>query len=169
MPFWSRSRPENAQPDNAIDRLRSAVQSHLPDADDETVRIVTAITGLLGAVSYADLVLKPDEEEHIRHVLSRVNGLAPHSVDSLLGAVRAAAPEASQIHMHRLARDLHELTDRALRLEVLDTLVDLAASDDDLNFEETRYLRQVTSALGLSPDDYNASQQRHREKLSVLR
>lgn len=169
MPFWNRSRPVSAQPDNALVRLRNAVQSHLPEADPVTIRIVTAITGLLGAVSYADLVLKPDEEDHIRQVLSRVNGLDPHAVESLLNVVRAEAPEASQIHMHQLARELRELTERELRLEVLDSLVDLAAADNDLNFEETRYLRQVTSALGLDPDDYNTSQQRHRDKLSVLR
>lgn len=169
MPFWNRSRPEKDTPDNAIDRLRGAIKSHLPEADEVTVRIVTAITGLLGAVSYADLVFKPDEEAHIRSVLSRVNGLGPRSIDPLLQAVRDAAPEASEIHMHRLARELHELTDRELRLEVLDSLVDLAAADNELTFEETRYLRQVTLALGLDPSDYNASQQRHRQKLTVLR
>jgi tellurite resistance protein len=50
----------------------------------------------------------------------------------------------------------------------LDVLVDLAAADGELSLAETDLLRRTTAALGLSPDEYLASQARHRDKLKVL-
>jgi uncharacterized tellurite resistance protein B-like protein len=66
----------------------------------------------------------------------------------------------------RLLRDGAELEQRR---EILDVLVDLGATDGELSMDETNLLRRVTTALGLSQDDYVAAQSRHRERLSVLR
>jgi uncharacterized tellurite resistance protein B-like protein len=62
---------------------------------------------------------------------------------------------------------LRELTDREIRLEVLDVLVDIGAADGALSFNETQLLRRLTGALGLEQQDYNAAQTRHRDRLSL--
>jgi uncharacterized tellurite resistance protein B-like protein len=59
--------------------------------------------------------------------------------------------------------------DIELRREMLDVLVDLGAADGELSLAETDLLRRTTSALGLTPEDYLASQTRHRDKLKLLR
>jgi len=169
MPFWTRSRPADDRPQNAVTRLQAAVRKHLPQADDDTVRIVASFAGLLAAVGYADQSFCQEEQRHVRKILGRIHGLDHLAVEALLDVLRAEAPEASAIHMHQLARDLRELTDRDTRLEMLDAFVDLAAADNDLSYAETRYLRQLTTSLGLDASDYNASQHRHRDKLSILR
>ena len=64
---------------------------------------------------------------------------------------------------------MRELTDLDLRREVLDVLVDLAAADDEVSMSETQLLRRTATAMGLSQDDYVASQARHRDRLSVLK
>jgi hypothetical protein len=38
-----------------------------------------------------------------------------------------------------------------------------------LDMSETNLLRRIARALGLSDDEYNVSQARHRQRLSVLR
>jgi uncharacterized tellurite resistance protein B-like protein len=140
-----------------------------PNADPATVRIVAALAGLLAAVGYADRRFTEPELQHVRKILTRVEGLSRSGTEAIMDVLRTDAPEASDIHMHHFARELFELTDREFRLDMLDMLLDLAAADNDVTFAETTYLRQVTSSLGLSPDDYNISQDRHREKLSILR
>jgi len=36
------------------EQITEAVRTHLPNADEETVRVVTCIAGLLGSIAYAD-------------------------------------------------------------------------------------------------------------------
>jgi uncharacterized tellurite resistance protein B-like protein len=72
------------------------------------------------------------------------------------------------LHSHTFARELKELTEPHVRVEILDVLVDLAAADGEISLPEVNQLRQITSSLGLSQQDYNASQQRHRDKLTSL-
>jgi uncharacterized tellurite resistance protein B-like protein len=167
---WFSSKPQqDASEDNITTRLKQVVALHLPNADPAAVRIIAALAGLLAAVGYADRRFTEPELQHVRKILARVEGMSRSGTESIMEVLRTGAAEASDIHMHHFARDLRELTDREFRLDVLDMLLDLAAADDEVTFAETKYLRQVTSSLGLSPDDYNISQDRHRDKLSVLR
>ncbi len=155
--------------DNPIDGILLTVRKTMPGADSDTVRTVAALAGLLAAVAYADGHFSSPEHAHVRDVLSQVKGLGATGVDAICTVLMERAAEASTVHMYGLARELRELTDRDTRLEILNMLVDLAAADDVLSLSETNYLRQLASSLGLSPADYNASQARHRAKLSVLK
>ena len=64
---------------------------------------------------------------------------------------------------------LYEGLTREARLEVLEALMDLAAADELLDMQETNLLRRIARGLGLSDQEYLASQERHRQRLSVLR
>jgi uncharacterized tellurite resistance protein B-like protein len=64
---------------------------------------------------------------------------------------------------------LRDLGDDELRREVLEMLVDLAAEDGVITSAESNLLRRLTSALGLTQEDYNTAQARHKERLAVLR
>jgi uncharacterized tellurite resistance protein B-like protein len=154
---------------SGAEQVNALVREHLPTADPETVRVVVAIAGLLATVAYADREYSEAEERHTREALGRIHGMTEVGLNAICDALRRHAVEASTVQLPRYARDLLDLGDRELRLEVLDTLVDLAAADGELTMDETSLLRTVTRAIGLGPDDYVASQTRHRERLSVLK
>jgi uncharacterized tellurite resistance protein B-like protein len=155
-------------PDDARE-ITVRVREHLPDADEDTVRVVAALGGLLAAVAYADRNYSSAEEALVRQVLARVQGMTMAGVDAVCGAMRRHVIEASTVQIPHFARELRELGDTELRREVLDALVDLAAADGRITTSETNLLRQITTSLGLSQNDYNESQARHRERLSSLR
>jgi uncharacterized tellurite resistance protein B-like protein len=139
----------------ARDRLAEIVEQYLADADDATRRIVTAVAGLLAKVAYADGDYSVKEEATIRKELSRVHGLSQADV-ALLGD-------------HDWTRDLRDLAERELRLEVLEVLVEMAVADEVLRHEEQVQLRRIAKALSLTQEEYNAIQAKHRDKLSTLR
>ncbi len=167
MPFFTKKQ-EPLSPHDAASLLRQSVQTEMVDADEETVRIVTAVAGLLATVAYADRVFAPEEVEQVRASISRIHGMTPQSTNVICGVLSRHLAELSTLHSHVFTRELKELTEPHVRLEVLDVLVDLAAADGEISLSEVNQLRQLTTSLGLSQADYNESQARHRDKLTSL-
>ena len=161
--------PETQVAVRGADRLARVVAESMPEADVDSVRVVTAVAGLLACVAYADQVLEPSEEARIREELSRIHGLAPAGADAIASLLTDQIAAVTSTGDHRWVRDLRDLADRATRVELLDVLVDLAAADDDLALAEVNYLRRLTTALGLEQPDYDAAQEKHRHKLRTLR
>jgi len=162
---WRKNEPAEA----AAKGLASLVRSHLPEADGESVRVVTAIASLLAAVAYADRDFSPAEERRVRMELARIHGMTAGGVDAILEVLRREIVHLTTVELPRSTRTLLELGDDELRLEVLGVLVEVAAADGEITHSETTLLRQITTSLGLTQDDYNRAQAAHRDKLSVLK
>jgi uncharacterized tellurite resistance protein B-like protein len=162
--------PEKKLPPlEGAEELTRVIRSQLPDVDDDTIRVVVAMTGLLGAIAYADRDYSDAEESRVRKELSRVHGMTNAGIDAICTALRRHIVEISTVQAPRYCRDILELGDRELRYEVLEVLVEVAAADGVITLQETNLLRQTTTALGLTQLDYNEVQQKHRQKLSVLK
>jgi uncharacterized tellurite resistance protein B-like protein len=166
--FFKRA-PKPAIAASGTDALQAMVRSSLRDADEDTERVVIAVAGLLASVAYADRVYGAAERGYARAALARLDGLTDEGVDAICEVLEQRGQEIAAQNPQAFTRELRERVEVPLRREVLDVLVDLAAVDGELSLAETDLLRRTAAALGLTPDDYLASQQRHRDKLSLLR
>ena len=164
MAFWNRDESEPVP--EVSEQLLALVREQLPDADPATVRIVSAISGLLACVAFSDRQIHDDERAHLREVLGRVHGMRAEGAEAICALLERHVTALTVVNPHAYTRSLRELTDRETRLEVLDVLVDTGAADGELSFTETQMLRRLASALGLDQQDYNAAQSRHRDRLS---
>ena len=88
-------------------------------------RIVTAVAGLLAKVAYADGHYSELEEATIQKELSRVHGLSQAGVDAICGLLADQISHVALLGDHDWTRDLRELADRELRLEVLEVLIEI--------------------------------------------
>ena len=149
--------------------LAEAVRAALPEADEESRRVVTAIVGLLGGVAYADRAYLEPEAAVLRAELGRIRGMTTSAVDAVLRVLERDIVEIATVQSPRYCRALVELADRDLRVQVLNLLVDVAAADETISHDEVTLLRNTTTALGLLQADYNAAQDRHRDKLASRR
>ena len=166
MLFGKRNPTPKPVPGDRVDLL---IRAQLPSADDEAVRLVTAITGLLACVAYADRKYEAAEQAHVEAALRRVEGLDSAAVETICSALRDHIVRIATGNTHAYTRDLRELVDVEIRREVLDVLVDLAAADGEIVLAESDLLRRTAAAMGLTPDDYLASQARYRDRLSLLK
>jgi uncharacterized tellurite resistance protein B-like protein len=164
---WLKTAAQAAPPQGA-EKVHATVRRELFEADDETVLVVTAMAGLLGTVAYADRNYSSAEEERLRGELGKVEGMTQDGVEAICSALRQHIVEVSTVQAPRYARVLVELGDRELRLQVLELMVEIAASDSVISSAETNVLRQLTTALGLTQHDYNAAQAKHKDRLGVL-
>jgi uncharacterized tellurite resistance protein B-like protein len=163
MIFGRRQPPKRSVGSERIDGL---VRERLAGADEDTLRVAVAVTGLLACVAYADREYSASEQALVRQILGRMQGLSEQAVEAICSALRDHIVEIAASNTQSYTRDLRELGEPELRREVLDALVDLAASDGE---PETDLLRRTAAALGLSQDAYLESQSRYRERLSVLK
>jgi uncharacterized tellurite resistance protein B-like protein len=166
--FFKRA-PKSVVAASGTDALSALVRSALRDEDEDTARVVFAVAGLLASVAYADRVYGPEERSYARAALSRLDGLTDEGVDAICEVLEQRGHEIATQNPQAFTRELRQRVEVPLRREVLDVLVDLAAVDGELSLAETDLLRRTAAALGLTSDDYLASQQRHRDKLSLLR
>jgi uncharacterized tellurite resistance protein B-like protein len=80
-----KSKPDAAPSGTDLEKL---VRAQLPDADEDTHVLVTAITGLLACVAFADRDYSEAEQAHVREVVERIHGLPAQSTSaSDLGSV----------------------------------------------------------------------------------
>ncbi len=153
---------------DGAEQLELTVRSELPNADAETVLVVTAIVGLLGAVAYADSDYSVQEQARVREELTRVDGMTPSGIEAVCAALKRHILEIATVQSPHYSRVLRELADQELRIQVLEMLVALAAADQVITSAETNVMRQITTALGLTQRDYNAAQAKYRDRLAVL-
>ncbi len=146
--------------------LRDAIRDALgPEANESSVRLLSAVAGLLGAVAYADRNIVPEEEAHLRAELARLNGFSSRKVDTVAQLLMSHALRLSTTFVPRFTRTLREELDPADRCEVLDALLGMAAADGVITHDEVVNLRNLCTALGLSQSQYNQLQEKHRALL----
>lgn len=158
-----------AAPSSGADMLRDLVQADMKGADPDSARIAVAVAGLLASVAHADRRYTAQEKAYMHDALCRLDGLTTEGADAICALIDKHGMTIGAQNPQAFTRELRERTDIELRREVLDVLVDLAAADGELSLSETDLLRRTSNALGLEPQDYLAAQQRHRDKLSLLK
>lgn len=158
----------NAEADveSGLDRLRSTVQSRMPDADDDSVRIVTALTGLLGSVAYADGEFSPTEEAVVAAALDRFRHIDESGAHEVCKVLLGNIVEISTLHQSRCASELKELADREQLDNLLAVLLEVAAADGQIAAAEIHEIRRIADAVGLSEQDYEAIRDKFRDKLA---
>lgn len=149
------------------DLLRKEVQNQMPAADPITIEIVTAVTGLLASIAYADRTITDEESAHLKIELGRIHGLSEGAPEAISELLHKHALRLSTAFVQRFTRVLREELPEEHRAEVLDALLNMAASDGTITLEEVKSLRNITSALGLSQAHYNELQDKYRDKLRL--
>lgn len=165
---WLFGDAQNRTP-TASDELRRLVAHSMPDADAQQAALIGALAGLLATVAYADRKYTGAEREQISDALTRVHQLDPGALGAIEELLAEQVTELAHEPLQTYTRVLYEGMEREGRLEVLEVLMDLAAADEVLSMDETNLLRRIATAIGLSDQEYNASQERHRQRLSVLK
>jgi uncharacterized tellurite resistance protein B-like protein len=163
--FWSRSQ----RPDKPLDSdelLEAKVREALGPADETSVKIVTAILGLLSAVAYADRRISAEEATHLRAELERLHDFPKAHVEAVAQVLAEHAVRLSTSFVPRFTRILRDELPEESRWEVLDALLGMAAADGAITHDEVVSLRNISTALGLSQEHYNALQVKHRSKLA---
>jgi uncharacterized tellurite resistance protein B-like protein len=163
--FWSRQKGTKP-PVESDEILEAKVREALGGADETTVKVITAVAGLLSAVAYADREIGSAEAAHLRVELGRIHGFPEAHVEAVAQVLGEHARRLSTAFVPRFARTLRDELPEESRWEILDALLGMAAADGVITHDEVTSLRNMSTALGLSQEHYNSLQEKHRTKLA---
>ena len=166
---WLFGDTDNAARPSASKELRALVARHMPKADDHTAAVVGALAGLLATVAHADRNYTDSEREHVKEALKNIPVLAEGAAEAIESVLDQRMAELAHESLQVYTRVIYSGLERWARVEVFEVLMDLAAADDVLDMNETNLLRRIANALGLTENEYVVSQQRHKEKLGLLK
>src|SRR5690606_29958022 len=100
--------------------LEAKVRELLGEADETTVRVVTAVAGLLAVVAYADRQISDEERAHMRQLLERMHAVPAEHVENIAQLLGQQALHLSATSVPRLTRTLRAELPEEDRFEVLD-------------------------------------------------
>ena len=80
---------------SGAEELERLVRGALGGSDSESVMVVVALAGLLGAAAYADRDYSENEEAHVRRELLRVHGMTAEAVDAVCAETDASPAQVS--------------------------------------------------------------------------
>lgn len=141
-----------------IDALLAELRRALPNDESVVLRYIAAVVVLLGKVASADGKFTAGEEETLKSLLGRIQGLSPEHIDAVTRALEGKIPDLRDEERDVCIRELKALCDSKERLEVFRLLARVALADGDLTPAEKAELELLASDLGVPESEIVAVQ-----------
>lgn len=140
--------------------LADAIAAQMNGADAKNVARVTAITGLLARVAFADRKFQKQERELVMRQLTTLNGMTESDRKVISAALTINVDTVTEAAAKRYAATLQGLGDKDLCLQVLRMLVDVAGADESMADGELWSLRGIANDMGLTSADFERTLER---------
>jgi uncharacterized tellurite resistance protein B-like protein len=129
--------------------LASLVSDQMQGAKPESIAIVTAISGLLARVAYADRSYDGSEQQRVREELSMVLGFSDAQIDVVCNALRSQIQALGSGPTRHFTSVLRDQFDPHMRADTVKALLELAVADRALLDSELSLIRRIGHELGV--------------------
>jgi uncharacterized tellurite resistance protein B-like protein len=165
-----RSQPLSAQSVTAAqtETVRKIVDA-LERFEPDRARYLAAFAYILSRVARADLKVSSEETRAMEQILVEYGGVSEDQAILVVQIARHQNLLFGGTENFLVTREFNKISTYEQKLALLDCLFRVAAAEDLISTVEDNEIRQVTSELGLSHDDFIAIRSRHRDQLGVLR
>lgn len=169
MAFWDFFNLGNNTQTTKLAGLPQKLAARLPDLDDQAHAKIAAISGLLACVAQTDFHVSEAEQSEIEKSLLTWCQLTPEQAKTIAElAIKEIAALAS-LDVFRYTETLDKILSPAERVEVLEALFQLAAIDQNVDGEETEFIRHVAHGLRLDHREFIAARATVLKHLSMLK
>ncbi len=161
-------KPEEARTAAQTDTVRKIIEA-LDRLDPDRARYLAAFAYLLSRVARADLKVTPEETRAMERIVAGHGGIPEEQAIIVVQIAKHQNLLFGGTENFLVTREFNKITTTEQKLELLDCLYAVAASEDMISVAEDEEIRQIASELGLSHRDFIAVRSRHRRELKVLR
>jgi len=148
--------------------VRKIVQK-LDQLPEEQARYIAAFAFLLSRAARADLDISAEETAVMERIVMQQGGLPEELAVVVVQMAKTQNQLFGGTENYLVTREFERIATREQKLALLDCLFAVTAADESITSEEDNVVKQVSSELKLSHDDYIAARSHFRQYLAVLK
>ncbi len=156
-------------PANADTDTVRRIAGELERLDAAEARYVAAFAYVLSRVARADLKVSEAETAAMVAIVSRVANLPEPQAALVVEIAKNQGRLFGGTEDFLVTREFREISTEPQRLQLLDCLFSVAASEEGISAEEESQIRQVASELGFTHDEYIAVRLKYTNQRTVMR
>jgi len=141
----------------------------LDQLDTERARYIASFAYILGRVAHADLDISEEENRAMERIVVERGGLPPEQAVIVVHIANSQNRLFGGTEDFLVTREFNEIADRAQKLQLLDCLYAVSASDDEVSTVEDNEISKIASELRLERNDLVRARAAYVEYLSVLK
>ena len=141
----------------------------LDKLDTERARYVASFAYILGRVAHADLDISEEESRAMERIVVERGGLPPQQAVIVVHIANSQNRLFGGTEDFLVTREFNEIADRAQKLQLLDCLYAVSASDDEVSTVEDNEIGKIAGELRLERADLVRARTAYVEYLSVLK
>jgi len=160
--------PSHGIPTAETETVRKIVQK-LDQLPEQQARYIAAFAFLLSRAARADLQIDADETAVMERIVMEQGGIPEELAVVVVQMAKTQNQLFGSTENYLVTREFERIATREQKLALLDCLFAVTAADENITAEEDNVVKQISSELKLSHDDYIAVRSRFREYLAVLK
>lgn len=141
----------------------------LDELDTERARYIATFAYILGRVAHADLDISEEESRAMERIVVERGGIPPQQAVIVVQIGKSQNRLFGGTEDFLVTREFNEIADRAQKLQLLDCLYAVSASDDDVSTVEDNEIGKIANELRLDRADLVRAREAYVQYLSVLR
>ena len=145
------------------------IVGQLEALDREKARYVAAFAYILGRVAHADQHISEAETQEMEAIVRRLGHLPDEQAILVVQIAKSQNRLFGHTENFLVTREFVEISDAQQRGELLDCLFAVSAADDSISGLEEAQIRQISSELGFSHNDYVAARSGYSDKREVMK
>ena len=141
----------------------------LDELDTDRARYIAVFAYTLGRVAHADLEISEEESRAMERIVVDRGGLPPEQAVIVVQIAKSQNRLFGGTEDFLVTREFNGIADRAQKLQLLDCLYAVSASDDEVSTVEDNEIGKIANELRLERADLTRARQDYVEYLSVLK
>jgi uncharacterized tellurite resistance protein B-like protein len=150
-----------------IDSIRR-ISKQMEELEPQRARFLAAFAYLLGRVANADRNISPEESRTMEEILVETGNLPREQAVMTIEIAKRQNRLFGHVENFLVTREFNELANRQQKMELLDCLFSVCASDRRISSSEDTEIRQIASELLLDHRDFIDIRSKYRNYLDVL-
>ena len=168
LDFLGLSHEAHSDTHHDIESIRR-ISKQLEELDPQQARYIAAFAYLLGRVAFADREITLEENQVMEKILIEKTHLPKEQVVMTVEIAKRQNRLFGHVENFLVTRELNDLASREQKLELMDCMFAVCASDHLITTSEDNEIRQITSELLLDHREFIDVRSKYRNFLEFLK
>jgi uncharacterized tellurite resistance protein B-like protein len=168
LDFLGLSGEQSASDVDSVESIKR-ITRQLEELDPQKARFIAAFAYLLGRVAHADRIISAEEDQVMERILNKKAKLPREQAVMIIEIAKRQNRLFGHVENFLVTREFNDLASRRQKLDLVECMFAVCASDQTVTVSEDNEIRQVASELLLEHREFIDIRSKYRKHLEVLK